>query len=212
MDIVYRAFAVEPFRFPGLMWVDDTIVLLERGDSRPIQGVPLDQRTYYQGILRVDVPDRKIQHGSTSDPQPVGRPRQLPWPAICAAVGNRYPGPAAGGTSRGPGNTTFQGPPLHGDGHIPSRHAHSPQNLPGFRAAIRKQLRPPRLSPDAAIMVLMAKLPSKLLSLASVYRPTAQVHAANDALMVRAYKRVTGISRHAHTDALSGPSEHGCHG
>ena len=36
MDIAYRAFAVEPFRFPGLMWVDDTIVLLERGDSRPI--------------------------------------------------------------------------------------------------------------------------------------------------------------------------------
>ena len=34
------------------------------------------------------------------------------------------------------------------------------------------------------MMVLMAKLPSKLLSLACVYRPTAQEHAANDALMV----------------------------
>ena len=47
MDIAYRASAVQPFRFPGLMWVDDTIVLLEQGDTRPIQGVLLDQRTYY---------------------------------------------------------------------------------------------------------------------------------------------------------------------
>ena len=30
--------------------------------------------------------------------------------------------------------------------------------------------------------------------------------------MVRAYKHVTGISRHAHTDALWGPWEHGCQG
>ena len=36
-----------PFRFPGLMWVDDTIVIVEREDARPIQGVLLDQRTYY---------------------------------------------------------------------------------------------------------------------------------------------------------------------
>ena len=60
MDIAYRASAVQPFRFPGLMWVDNTIVILERGDTRPIQGVLLDQQTYYQGVLRVDVPDRKI--------------------------------------------------------------------------------------------------------------------------------------------------------
>ena len=72
--------------------------------------------------------------------------------------------------------------------------------------------RPQRLSPDAAMMVLMAKLPSKLLSLASVYRPTARVHAANDALMVRAYKHMTSISRHAHTDPLWEPWEHGRQG
>ena len=88
----------------------------------------------------------------------------------------------------------------------------APRNLPEIREAIWKQLRPQRLSPDAAMMVLMAKLPSKPLSLASVYRPTAHVHAANDALMVSAYKHVTGISRHAHTDALWGPWEHGCQG
>ena len=74
MDIAYRASTVQPFRFLGLMWVDDTILLLERGDTHPIQGVLLDQQTYYQGIPRVDVPDRKIQHGSTSDPQPLRSP------------------------------------------------------------------------------------------------------------------------------------------
>ena len=74
MDIEYHVYAVKPFHFPGLMWVDDTIVLLERGDTRPIQGVLLDQRTYYQGILWLDVPDRKIHHGSTSDPQPLRSP------------------------------------------------------------------------------------------------------------------------------------------
>ena len=62
------------------------------------------------------------------------------------------------------------------------------------------------------MMVLMAKLPSKLLPLASVYRPTAQVHAANDALMVRACKHMTGVCRHVHTEALWGPWEHGCQG
>ena len=61
-------------------------------------------------------------------------------------------------------------------------------------------------------MVLMAKLPRKRPPVASVYRPTAQVHAANDTLMVRGYKHMTGISRHAHMDALSGPREHGCEG
>ena len=58
----------------------------------------------------------------------------------------------------------------------------------------------------------MAKLPSNLLPLVSVYRPTAKVHAANDALMVRGYKNMTGISHNAHTNALWGPQEHGCQG
>ena len=87
LDIAYRTHAVEPFRFPGLMWVDDTIVILERGDSRPIQGVLLEQRTYYQGILRVDVLDRKIQQGSTSNPQPLLSPTPA---AIARHLGNAW--------------------------------------------------------------------------------------------------------------------------
>ena len=87
-----------------------------------------------------------------------------------------------------------------------------PRNLTEVRAAPWKQLRPQQLSPDAAMMVLMAKLPSKLRPLASVYRPTANVHTAKDALMVRAYNHMTGIPRQAYTDTLLGPWEHGCQG
>ena len=43
-------------------------------------------------------------------------------------------------------------------------------------------------------MVLMAKLASKLLPLASVYRPMAQVHGANEALMVREVQAHDGNS------------------
>ena len=60
MDIPYRACTIQPFRFPGLIWMEDTIVLLEWGDTRPIQEVLLERRTYSQSILQVDVPDRKI--------------------------------------------------------------------------------------------------------------------------------------------------------
>ena len=87
MDIAYRASAVQPFCFLGLMWVDGTIVILERGDTRPIQGVLLDQRTYYQGVLRVDVTDRKIQHGSNSDPQPLRSPTPA---AVAQHVGHAW--------------------------------------------------------------------------------------------------------------------------
>ena len=38
MDIAHRACPVQPLRFPGLMWVYDTIAIVERGDTRPIQG------------------------------------------------------------------------------------------------------------------------------------------------------------------------------
>ena len=67
--------------------MDDTIVLMQRGDTRPIQGVLLDQQAYCQGILRVDVPDRKIQHGSTSDPQPLRSPTPA---AVARHVGHAW--------------------------------------------------------------------------------------------------------------------------
>ena len=213
MDIAYRTHAVEPFRFPGLMWVDDTIVILERGNSRPMQEFLLDQRTHYQGILRVDVPDRKIQHGSTSEPQPLRSPtrttvaRHLGRTWVTDTPEQRQEAPAGAQEIQPWKVLRYMGTDIYLQGPLTA-----PRNLPEIRAAIWKQLRPQRLSPDAAMMVLMAKLPSKLLSLASVYHPTARVYVANDALMVRAYKHVTGISRHAHTDPPWGPWEHGCQG
>ena len=203
------AFAVEPFRFPGLMWVDNTIVLPERGGARPIQGVLLDQRTYYKGILRVHVPNRKIQHGSTSDPQSL----RSPTPAAVT----RHMGRAWVANTPDQREESLAGAPethpsrvlcyMGTDTYLQSKPT-APRNLAEIRAAVWRQPRPQRLSPDAAMMVLMAKLPGKLLALASVYHPTAQIHAANDALMVSAYKHMTGITRHAHTEAIWDPWEH----
>ena len=45
------------------MWVDDTIVRLERGDPCPIQGIVLDEWGYYLGILPVDVRDQRSTMG-----------------------------------------------------------------------------------------------------------------------------------------------------
>ena len=182
-------------------------------DTRLIQGFPLDQWTYYQGILWVDVPDRKIQHGTTSDPQPLRSPTPA---AVARHVGHVWTTDSpeqreealAGAPEIQPSRVLrFMGTDIYLQGTPTAL-----RNLPEVRAVVWKQVRPRRLSPDAAMMVLMAKLPSKLLRLASVYRPTAQVRAANDALMVRAYKHMTGMSRHAHTEALWGPWEHGCQG
>ena len=45
---------------PMMMWVDDTISVLAKGEDRPIHGVLVDQRTYFQGGLEISVPDKKI--------------------------------------------------------------------------------------------------------------------------------------------------------
>ena len=161
----------------------------------------------------MDVPDRKIQHGSTSDPRPLRSPtpaavaRHLGRTWVTSTLDQRQEALAGAPEIQPSGVLRYMGTDIYLQG-TPT----APRNLPEVRAALWKQLRPQRLSPDAAMMVLMAKLPSKLLPLASVYRPTAKVHTANDALMVKAYKHVTGISRHAHTDTLWGPWEHGCQG
>ena len=68
MDIAYRASAVQPFCFPGLMWVDDTILILERGDTRPIQGSRWTNGHTINWFRRWMSRTAKLHHGSTSDP------------------------------------------------------------------------------------------------------------------------------------------------
>ena len=141
----------------------------------------------HQGILRVDVPDRKIQHGSTSDPRPLRSPTPA---AVACHLGRAWVTSTpderqealAGAPEIQPNRVLrYMGTDIYLQGAPTAL-----RNLPEVRVELWTQLRPQRYSPDAAMMVLMAKLPSKLLPLASVYRPTAKVHAANDALMVRA--------------------------
>ena len=84
MDIAYRAFAVEPFRFPRLMWVDDRIVLLERGDAHPIQGSCwIRERTtgVSCGWMSRTV---KSSTGRHQTPSPCIRPLRRPWPVTWA--------------------------------------------------------------------------------------------------------------------------------
>ena len=54
---------------PAMLWVDDTIVLLEWGEDQLSKG-SFDLRTYFQRVLRVAIPDRKIHCMQVVDPSP----------------------------------------------------------------------------------------------------------------------------------------------
>ena len=91
--------------------------------------------------------------------------------------------------------------------------ANGPPELAGGLGSALETAPPPAALPGRSHDGTHGQAPEQAaLPLASVYRPMAKGHAANDALMIRAYKHVTGISRHAHTDALWGPWGHGCQG
>ena len=135
--------------------MDDAIVLLERDDIHPIQGVPLDQRTYYHGILRVDVPERKIQQGSTSGPQPLRSPTPE---AVAYDVGRVWVSDSLeereeelAGAPEIPPSRVFRYMPT--DNYLQGRPM-APRNFPEVWACVNKQLRPQRLSPETAMMVL----------------------------------------------------------
>ena len=70
----------------------------------------------------------------------------------------------------------------------------APKNISAIRGEIWRHVKPQRMAPDAAMMVLEAKVMPKLFAAAIVYRPTATVQQANDALMVRC-RRPCGRSR-----------------
>ena len=88
----------------------------------------------------------------------------------------------------------------------------APRNISAIRAEIWGQMKPQCLAPNAAMMVLEAKVMPKLFAAASVYHLTATIQSADDALLVWCWKHVTGTSRHAHTESLWGPWRDGCMG
>ena len=75
----------------------------------------------------------------------------------------------------------------------------APRNILAIKAEISRHMKPQHLAPDAAMMVLEANVMWKLFAAASMYRPTAAVQHANDALLVWCRKQVTSTSHHAHT-------------
>ena len=73
----------------------------------------------------------------------------------------------------------------------------APCNISAIKAEIWGQMKLQRTVPDAAMMVLKAKIPLKLFTTASIYRPTATAQHTNDAMMMRCWKQILGTSRHA---------------
>ena len=45
--------------YPMMVWVDDTIIVLATAEDQSIQGVPVDQRSCFQGVLRISDLTRK---------------------------------------------------------------------------------------------------------------------------------------------------------
>ena len=108
----------------------------------------------------MDVPDH-IQHCSTPDPQPLRSPTPE---AVALPVGRAWVTDSPEErqeTLTGAPAPAPPGPQVYGDRHLPPRHTHGPHNLPEVWAATWKQLRPQRLTSDTAMVVLMAKNPSK---------------------------------------------------
>ena len=111
--------------------------------TAPHRATPQHTTAHHQGIQRVDVPDRKIQHGSTSDPQPLRSPTLA---AVAQHVGRAWVTDSpeqqeealAGALEIQPSRVLrYMGIDIYLQG-TPT----APRNLPQVRAAVWKQLRP----------------------------------------------------------------------
>ena len=51
------------------MWVDDTVVMLQRDPDYPLQGTLVDQRAYFEGVMKVALAVKKMQYATTGKPQ-----------------------------------------------------------------------------------------------------------------------------------------------
>ena len=57
------------------------------------------------------------------------------------------------------------------------------------------------------MMLVDSKVPTKWYAVASVYKPNLEHHRRNDALLMRMYKQITGLSRYAKTAAVWAPQK-----
>ena len=54
---------------PIQMWVDDTVVMLQRDPDYPLQGMLVDQQAYFEGVMKVALAVKNMQYATTSKPQ-----------------------------------------------------------------------------------------------------------------------------------------------
>ena len=65
----YGAATAEPMGAPSQMWVDDTVVMLQRDPDYPLQGTLVDQQAYFEWVMRVALAVKKMQYATTGKPQ-----------------------------------------------------------------------------------------------------------------------------------------------
>ena len=75
-----------------------------------------------------------------------------------------------------------------------------------IRRDTQRQLEYVRLAP-AAMLMINGKVPSRWYTVACVYKLTQEHHGANDKLLLRIYKRTTGMSRYTQTQAIWAPQK-----
>ena len=76
-----------------------------------------------------------------------------------------------------------------------------------IRRDTQQELELVQLAPAAAMMLIDSKVPTKRYAVASVDKPNQEHHHRNDALLMRMYKQLTGLSRYAKTAAIWAPQK-----
>ena len=67
----YGAATADPIGVPSQLWVDDTVVMLQRDPDYPLQGTLVDQQAYFEGVMKVALAVKKMQYATTGSPQPL---------------------------------------------------------------------------------------------------------------------------------------------
>ena len=190
MDLAYGVCAFPLMHHPMMMWVDDTITILAKGEDWPIQGALVDH-----GLAHLFLEATTGRFAGQEGPAWLNlRPcaHAVPCPGCSGSACGVHLGC---GHPRGQGASATR---LHGAPAVPSPSVRgyrrtfflqgkpsAPRNISAVRAEICGQMKPQRLAPDAAMMVLEAKVIPKLFATASVYRPKATIRQANDALLAQ---------------------------
>ena len=209
----YSSHAADILRTVLSQYVDDGFSLTVEDprtgivDPRPAQGILVDAATYAQGIHEIDIPLAKVQYYTNGLHKTIYLPTKQKrvdhlgnfWhtdtPAERLALLQNAEEVHTHNQARYLGCTVN----FSGTG------ARIPYNARDIRRDTQQELELVRLPPAAAMMLIDSKVPTRWYAVASVYKPNKEQHHRNDALLLRMYKQLTGLSRYAKTAAIWAP-------